>query len=233
MHPKKASIIIPAYNEEARIAETLKAYTSFAKKYGRRCKIELIAVCDGCTDKTPEIVRKFKSVKLIKFPARLGKGGGVFAGFNAATGDIIGFVDADNAIVPKEFEKLITEMLDGCDCAIASRKIPGSKIIEHGNQLKKFGSGAINLIARYIFGLDIHDAQCGAKIFKKEVVQKVLPLMRSTGFEFDIELLWRVKNAGYSIKEVPVTWYAKENSKFSMLESPKMLLSLLLRRIGL
>ncbi len=232
MHPKKVSIIIPAYNEEARIAGTLKNYTSFAKKYKGR-KIELIVVCDGCTDKTSEIVRKFKSVKLLSFPTRLGKGGGVFAGFNAAAGDIIGFVDADNAIVPEEFEKLISKMLDGCDCAIASRKIPGSKIIEQGNPLKKFGSEAINIIARYIFGLNIHDAQCGAKIFKKEVIQKVLPLMRSTGFEFDIEFLWRVKNAGYSIKEVPITWYAKENSKFSMLESPKMFLSLVLRRAGL
>ncbi len=223
----RLSIIIPAYNEEKRIAETLKDYIPYAKKRSA----EIIAVCDG-TDATPKIVKRFRSVRLINVAKKLGKGGGIFRGFKAAAGNILGFVDADNSITPDEFQKLVSEILSGYDCAVASRRIAGSKIIEHGNYTKKLGSIAINLIARRLFGIPVHDTQCGAKAFKKEAIDKILPKMRSTGFEFDVELLWRIKRAGYSIKEVPITWRAKENSKFSMLEAPKMLFNLIFRRIG-
>lgn len=229
----KISIIIPAYNEEARITETVKAYAGFAResrKKGRQ--IEMILVCDGCTDKTAKIAKRFKNVKVLKFAGRLGKGGGVFAGFNSAHGDYLGFVDADNAITPQEYEKLISAVLSGSDCAIASRRIEGSRIVESRSFMQKFGSRALNSLARLLFGLDIHDTQCGAKIFKKEIVEKIHPAMRSSGFEFDIEMLWRIKKAGYSIKEVPITWRGKKDAKFSMLESPKMFFNLILRRLG-
>ena len=90
----------------------------------------------------------------------------------------------------------------------------------------------LNMLTNALFGLGIHDTQCGAKIFKKEVIEKIMPSMRSTGFEFDIEMLWRIKRAGYSIKEVPIIWRGKKDSRFSMLETPKMFASLILRRLG-
>jgi len=227
------SIIIPAYNEEARITSTLKAYSGFSKdsrKQGR--EIELILVCDGCTDKTAKIARRFRNVKVLEFSKRLGKGGGVFAGFNSAKGDYVGFVDADNAITPEEYEKLISAVLKGSDCAIASRRIDGSRIVESRSLMQKFGSRALNSLANMLFDLNIRDTQCGAKIFKKEVVEKILPDMRSSGFEFDIEVLWRIKKAGHSIKEVPITWRGKKDAKFNMLETPKMFFNLVLRRLG-
>lgn len=227
------SIIIPAYNEEARITSTLAAYSDFSRasrKIGRL--IELIVVCDGCTDKTAKISKRFKNVKVLEFAERLGKGGGVFAGFSAAHGDYLGFVDADNAVTPEEYEKLISAVLDGADCAIASRRIEGSRIFESRGEMQKFGSKALNSLAKLLFGLDIRDTQCGAKIFTRGIIEKIMPAMRSSGFEFDIEMLWRIKSAGYAIKEVPITWYGKKDAKFSMLESPKMFANLVLRRLG-
>lgn len=227
------SIIIPSYNEEARITETLKAYSDFSRasrKIGRL--IELIVVCDGCMDNTAKIARRFKNVKVLEFAERLGKGGGVFAGFNAASGDYLGFVDADNAITPQEYEKLISAVLSGADCAIASRRIEGARVVESRSVMQKFGSKALNSLVNMLFGLNIRDTQCGAKIFKKEVIKKIMPAMRSSGFEFDIEMLWRIKRAGYSIKEVPITWRGKKDARFSMLETPKMFASLVLRRLG-
>jgi glycosyltransferase involved in cell wall biosynthesis len=234
----KISIVIPAYNEEARITETLAAYSDFAKAArkngvnGRKIEIELILVCDGCKDKTVKIAKRFKSIKVLEFSERLGKGGGIFAGFNAAKGDYIGFVDADNAITPREYEKLISAVLSGSDCAIASRRIEGSRIVESRSVMQKSGSMLLNVFVRLLFGLKIYDTQCGAKIFSRESVEKILPEMRSTGFEFDIEMLWRIKSAEYSIKEIPIIWRGKKDSRFSMLESPKMFASLVLRRLG-
>ncbi len=227
MNPK-ISIIIPAYNEEKRISQMLKDYVPYAKKRDA----EIIVVCDG-TDKTPKVVKRFRGVRLIQFSTRLGKGGGVIAGFEAATGDLIGFADADNSISPEEFEKLVLAILKGSDCAVASRRISGSKIAESRSGLQRFGSRAINLLARLMFGLAVSDTQCGAKVFRSGAIKKVMPLKRSSGFEFDVELLWRIKNAGFSIKEVPVAWHGKSNSRFSMLECPKMLFNLILRRMGL
>ena len=229
----KLSLVIPAYNEGARIKETLKAYTSFAResrKIGRL--IELIVVCDGCADDTAKIAKRFKNVKVLEFSERLGKGGGVFAGFTAAKGDYLGFVDADNAITPEEYEKLISAVLDGSDCAIASRKMSGSRIVETRGYIQKLGSRALNSLVRMLFDLKINDTQCGAKIFRREVIEKITPSMRSSGFEFDIEMIWRIKNAGYSIKEIPIVWRGKKDARFSMLETPKMFFNLVLRKLG-
>ncbi|MBU4246683.1 MAG: glycosyltransferase, partial [Nanoarchaeota archaeon] len=220
-------------NEEARITSTLKAYSEFSKASRKNgLLIELIVVCDGCLDKTAKIAKRFKNVKVLEFARRLGKGGGVFAGFNAASGDYLGFVDADNAVTPEEYEKLISAVIESADCVIASRKIEGSRIFESRGEMQKFGSKALNSLAKLLFGLEIHDTQCGAKIFSREAIEKIMPAMRSSSFEFDIEMLWRIKHAGYSIKEVPIIWRGKKEAKFSMLESPKMFFNLVLRRLG-
>src|SRR3989344_661968 len=117
------SIVIPAYNEEKRITKTLDEYISYFNKKG--INYEIIVVCDGCTDKTTDIVKKMggknKKIKLFECEKRLGKGGGVYYGFSMCNGDTIGFTDADNAVGPQEYEKLIKN-LENTDCVIASRR---------------------------------------------------------------------------------------------------------------
>ncbi|MDI6888174.1 MAG: glycosyltransferase family 2 protein [Methanocellales archaeon] len=225
---KPISLIIPAYNEEKRIEKSLTDYQAFAGK--NYSDYELLVVCDGCTDRTPEIVKEFcrqdSHIKILEFPHKLGKGGGVLEGFKVAKGDLIGFVDADGAVSPEEFDKLV-KALNGADCAIASRHVATSKILAKQSLLRRTASRGFNLLVRMMFGLPFKDTQCGAKVIKKNIVDDILPKMISRGYEFDVELLWRIKKSGRIIKEVPITWHHKGESRFSLKYAPRMFFGLL------
>lgn len=223
------SIVIPAYNEESRIESTLRDYTETLK--GR--DFEIIVVCDGSKDRTAEISRKY--AKVLEFKERLGKGGGVVEGFKAAKGDIIGYTDADSSLKADQYVKLLDEMqrLGAC-CVIADRKSKEAMIIESQYLMRRFASGAFNLLfPRLLFGLNVRDSQCGGKIFTREFIDRVLPKMKCMGFEFDVELLWRVKKAGCRIVEIPVVWTDDKGSKFSFKYIPSMFVNLMKLRLGL
>jgi glycosyltransferase involved in cell wall biosynthesis len=231
------SIIIPAYNEECRIGATLLAYAKFFKKKIKN--LEIIVVCDG-TDNTDIVVRKiaikYKFIKLLKFPHRLGKGGGVYEGFKAAKGDIIGFADADNSIEPIFFDRLI-QNLKFCDCAIGSRRGKGAKMILPQGTLwiisMRIVSRIFNTFANLILWLGVKDTQCGAKIMKRSVYRAIKNDLKATGFEFDVELLWYIKKYGYRIYEVPVVWKHNLESKSSIKNSYKFLILVLKLRLGI
>jgi len=227
------SLIIPAYNEEKRIRDVLTDYQTFAEQ--NYSDYELLVVCDGCTDRTPEIVKEFcrqnPRIKLLEFLHKLGKGGGVLEGFRVAKGTVIGFVDADGAISPEEFDKLV-KALNGADCAIASRYMATSKILAKQSLTRRVASRGFNLLVRMIFILPFKDTQCGAKALKKNIVDDVLPQMTSRGYEFDVELLWRVKKGGHIIKEIPITWRHRGDSRFSLKYAPWMFFNLLKIRFG-
>ncbi|CAJ35678.1 dolichyl-phosphate beta-glucosyltransferase [Methanocella arvoryzae] len=224
------SVIVPAYNEEDRIEKTLADYSEGLKSAG---DFEIIVVCDGCKDRTPEIAAKY--AKVLTFPNRLGKGGGVLEGFKVARGDIVGFTDADNSLKVDQFLKLIEEMKKtGAGCVIADRKSKEAIIVESQYLIRRLASESFNtLFPRLLFGLKIKDSQCGGKIFKREYVEKVAPLMVCSGFEFDVELLWRMKNAGCVIREVPVVWKDDKGSKFSFKYIPAMGVNLIKTRFGI
>lgn len=224
------SVIIPAYNEEERIERTLEDYS---KALASRGDYEIIVVCDGSTDRTAEIAKKY--AKVLSFPQRLGKGGGVLEGFKVATGDVVGFTDADNSLKADQFLRLVDEMEQtGAGCVIADRKSKEAMIIESQYLIRRLASESFNLLfPRLLFGLKIKDSQCGGKIFKKEYIEKVAPQMACMGFEFDVELLWRLKNAGCAIGEVPVIWKDDKGSKFSFKYIPAMGVNLIRTRLGL
>jgi glycosyltransferase involved in cell wall biosynthesis len=224
------SVIVPAYNEEKRIEQTLKDYFEGLNASGR--DFELIIVCDG-KDSTAKLARPYG--KVLEFSHRLGKGGGVLEGFKAAKGVIIGFTDADNSLKVDQFLRLVDEMdRTGAGCVIADRKSKESMILEGQYLLRRFASGAFNfMMSRAIFGLRIRDSQCGGKIFKKEYVDRVAPLMACKGFEFDVELLWRLQRAGCEIREVPVIWKDDKGSTFGFKYIPSMFSNLVRIRLGL
>jgi len=223
----KLSLVIPAYNEERRITKVLNAYTGSLKP---KADLELIVICDG-TDKTAEIARK-KGAKVLEFKHRLGKGGGVIAGFKEAKGDVVAFVDSDMSVSPEDFWKVYSAIGEH-DVAIASRRTEGAKVPRKQSFNRRLMSNVFNRIIRLLFGLNISDTQCGAKAFKAKAIKVVIPKMKSKGFEFDVELLWRLKKAGFSIVEVPVTWVDEKGSTFNLSHAPGMLLSLLRTRLGL
>ena len=205
------SLIIPAYNEEKRIKQTLVKYFNVLLK--NNFNFEIIVEMDGCTDRTPEIVRNFakkhKQIKILEFKKKLGKGGGILKGFEKANGEIIGFVDADGSVHPDDIVKLIKVLeKTKADGVIASRRMKESVVI---NQpfLRKVLSKCFNILVRILFFFPYKDTQCGAKFFRKNVIKEILPLMNTHGFAFDVELLYLIKKKGFKVVEVGVTWEDK------------------------
>jgi len=221
------SIIIPAYNEEKRIETTLLNYSNHFQDQ------EIIVVCDG-TDKTQNIVgklsEKYPNIKLLRFEKKLGKGGGIIEGFKEANGDKIGFVDADESVTPDDVKRMF-DYLPDVDGVIASRRLKDSRILIKQPTKRRIASRVFNIIVRLIFGLNLKDTQCGAKVFRKEAIKDVLSELKTKGFEFDVELLWRLKKKGYKVVEFPITWRHSEGSSFSLSNAPKMFFSLLKVRI--
>jgi glycosyltransferase involved in cell wall biosynthesis len=221
------SIIVPAYNEEKRIRGMLGLYAGYFFERYRDC--EFIVVADG-SDRTAEIVKEiitiFPSIRLLEYRKRLGKGGGIMEGFRNARGDIMAFVDADESVSPPDLGRVISS-LDTADCAIGSRRTPGSRIMRRQPFEREAISRAFNRLVNLMFNLGIRDTQCGAKAFRKEVVDFVLPKIRSNGFEFDVELLWRIKKNGFSVIEVPIDWKHSEHSRFSLKHAPRMFANLM------
>ncbi|MBU0761929.1 MAG: glycosyltransferase [Candidatus Altiarchaeota archaeon] len=227
------SIVIPSYNERNRIFKTLDAYTSFFDT--KKIRYEII-VADISTDGSKELIRKYqkkhKNVVVLDIKQR-GKGLAVFEGFKISKGKLLSFTDADNATPPPEFFKLYGE-LEGFDAAIGSRGMRRSKVVNyHQSFFRRLGSFVLGVVFVYfIFGLHIHDTQCGAKIFRREKILKVLPKMRITNSIFDIELLWRFSKIG-KINEVPIKWVDDNFSHFRWSETISEFFWLLRVRFGL
>lgn len=221
------SIVIPAYNEENRIRNVISKFCNFYPDS------ELIVVCDG-TDNTAKIVKGFSlecpKIKLLEFSGRLGKGKGIIEGFKVAKGDNIGFVDADESVEPDDLKKML-EALSSVDGVIASRRLKESKILVKQPLIRRIPSRIFNIIVRVIFSMDFKDTQCGAKLFKKKAIKDVLADLKTKDFEFDVELLWKLKKKGYNIVEYPITWKHSEGSSFSLSKAPKMFFSLLKVRL--
>ncbi len=225
--PVNVSLVIPAYNEENRIKNVMTRYLDFFPGF------ELIVVCDG-TDSTTSIVKKFMNgypqIKLLEFNERLGKGKGIIEGMKVARGNIIGFVDSDESIDPGDVGKMIGT-LSNVDGVIASRRLKQSKIIIKQSLMRRISSKAFNILVNIIFNLGFEDTQCGAKFFRKEAISDVLNDLKTKEFEFDVELLWKLKKKGYNVVEYPITWKHSEGSSFSLFNGPKMIFSLLKVRL--
>lgn len=210
----KLSIVIPAYNEEKRVEAVLEKYLA-AFPSG-----EIILVSNGSTDHTVSIAnsfkKKFSNLKISDFKEKLGKGGAIKEGFRAAKGGLISFVDCDLSTHPSEFLKLVRAMSGQADAAIASRRIPGAKIVGRQPILRTIAGKIFNILVRTVVGLSYIDTQCGAKIFTRNFVEQILPLVQSTGFVFDVELLLRAKQKGMRVLEVPITWHHEAHSTFSL-----------------
>ena len=225
---EKYSLVIPAYNEEDRIMPLFDTIAGFDG--------ELIVVCDG-DDGTADVVdriaarRQDLTIRCLRFDHRLGKGGGVIAGLMAARFPLVGYFDADGSTGIDEMKRLFF-MLSDADGAIGSRWVSGSTLKVRQSLLRQFESRAFNLLIRILFGLAYNDTQCGAKVFKKSAIDAVLPKMISRGFEFDVELLWRLRSAGFRVVEAPIAWQNKEDSRVRKSDMIRMLAGLFFVRFG-
>jgi len=206
----RLDVVIPAYNEERRIGATLDAYRAGCSDPGTAFVVAL----DGCDDATGAVVRRHAEidprVRLIEFP-KLGKGGVLMEAFRRCSGDLIGFVDADCATPPAEFLRLV-EVARQADVAIASRRHPAAVLPVRRPLSRRITSAGFAAGTRRLFGLDVLDTQCGAKVLRREVVERAVPLMSSRDFLFDVDLLLVARALGYRIAEVPTVWIDRAGS---------------------
>jgi|SRR3989344_6652620 len=227
------SIIIPAHNEEERILKTLKDYAAFFD-IKLKNNYEIIVIPNACKDNTVKIVAEFsKKHHKVKYKGlkEAGKGIALIEGFKIANGSLIGFVDADNSTSAKEFYKLMG-VIDSYDGAIASRWMKES-IVDIKQPLPRVIAGrAFNFIVKFLLGIRFHDTQCGAKLFKKEVIKKIYTKLGITKWAFDIDLLYLMKYYNYKIKEVPIKWADTISSKLKILKASfEMFLALIRLRL--
>jgi glycosyltransferase involved in cell wall biosynthesis len=208
--------LIPAYNEEARIEPVLREYAAFfARNYSGT--FQLVVVLNGCKDNTLGVVQRvakeFPCIGWLDFPAPIGKGGALIEGLKlAGKADLIGYVDADGATPPHAFLDLVKK-IGAADCVIGSRWLPGAVIHQSQTGNRRFASRVFHFIVQTLFWLNIRDTQCGAKVMKREVVEKIHPTLRIADMAFDINLLVSIKRAGFKILEVPTEWTDQAGSK--------------------
>ena len=218
------SVVIPAHNEAEEIGDLLEAFSAFEG-------LQLIVAEDASTDGTQEIVREFASrndnVVLTSSRTLVGKGAAVERGLALATGDVLGFIDGDGSIHPRDFMRVAAATNDGADLAVGSRNLPNSVIV-HPQPLSRRISGSIyRLLARALLHTDIRDFQCGCKAFRRGVW--TAPSVACKGFAFDAELIAKAHKRGCTIVEVPITWSDKSNSKVSVAKAVLPMLKCLLK----
>jgi len=204
------SLIIPVHNGEKVIQKTIREYFShFSKDFE---KLEIIIVCNACTDKTEERCRELRNeipLKVVLAPQR-GKGNALTKGFRNAENEIIGFIDVDNPFDLNKISEMIS-LLKNSDVVIATKFKKGDFKMQTSS-LRRFFSLGNAFVAKVFFGLNIQDTQGGAKFMRRNVWEKIEGNFVCTGFEFDIEMLYKMQKKGYKIKEY---YLVPKNSDFS------------------
>ncbi|MEI7541930.1 MAG: dolichyl-phosphate beta-glucosyltransferase [bacterium] len=209
------SIVIPAYNEEKRLPDTLKKLLKFVSS--KKINAEIIVVDDGSKDDTAAVVLALKNpkIKLIKNTKNMGKGFSVQNGVKNAKGDIILFTDADMSTPIKHLSEFIQYHKEGYEVVIASRDLVESKVIVPQSPFREISGKVFNLMVRLVTGLPIHDTQCGFKSFTKKASKLIFSKQTIVGFGFDVEILFIAHSHKLSIKEAAVEWYNAPGTKVS------------------
>jgi dolichyl-phosphate beta-glucosyltransferase len=212
------SIVIPAYNEQARLEPTLWTYLPYFRS--RKEPFELIVVDDGSLDATTSIVERIANtapeVRLIRLAENRGKGYAVRSGVVNARGRLILFADADGATAPEEFARLYSALGSGADVAIGSRALKARTVAVRTRLHRRIIGRAFHALVRLCGADDLADTQCGFKLFRGPVAQVLFSRMRINGFSFDVEVLMMARLCGFSVAEVPVNWIHQPGSRINL-----------------
>ena len=210
------SLIIPAYNEETRLPETLRQVFEFAAR--QPYSMEVLVVENGSQDNTLQIAREFAThnpqLRVLQNPES-GKGGAVQQGMLAAQGEYRFMCDVDFSMPIDEINRFLPPALKDCDIAIASREAPGA--VRHGEPYYRHFVGRMyNGLIRRLALPGLQDTQCGFKCFRGNVAAELFPHQTLTGWSFDVEILFIARLLGYTIVEIPIHWYYDPRSKIKV-----------------
>jgi len=214
------SVILPAYNEAASIGRALAAMRTFLEDQGYA--YEVIVAADG-DDATPEIVcqaaRDWPQLRLSAERGRHGKGHGIRRGMALASGEIVGFLDADYKTPIDEATKLLPWLRQGYDVVIGSRALDDSRIEVHQPWYRRWGSRGFALVMHGIVGLHhIRDTQCGFKFFQRGAALEIFRRARIDGYMCDVEILWLAEQLRYQVKEVGIRWRDDGDSRLQLVQ---------------
>jgi dolichyl-phosphate beta-glucosyltransferase len=220
------SIVIPAFNESARIPATLENVVACVRE--REWTAEVIVVNDGSTDETAAVVRAFAQnvpeVRLIENPGNRGKGYSVRAGLLQALGEVVMFTDADLSSPMEEAQLLFDAIAAGADIAIGSRWLGSSRQTHRQPLYRQVFGRCFNAVTRAVMGLPFADTQCGFKAFTRSAAQTVFQLQTIERWGFDPEILFIALKRGFNIVEVPVSWGHDARTRMSYLKDGAQML---------
>jgi len=216
MNEPSLLLLIPAYNEERRIEPVLRDYARYFQEHYRG-RFQLVVVLNGCIDNTLSVVMRvaaqFPAVRALDFPDPIGKGGALIEGLKLAPdADLVGYVDADGASPPRALHELV-KLTDKADCVIGSRWLPGAVLHQAQTWLRRFTSRCFHLVVEFFLRMHIKDTQCPCKVIRRAAVEKIHSSLRIADLAFDVNLLYSLKRAGFSVLEVPTEWTDKTGSK--------------------
>ena len=215
----KFSVIVPAYKEGKTIKDNLleirKALLESVDSF------EILAVNDGSPDNTKEQIMEaaalYPEIKYAGYDKNLGKGGAIKHGVSEASGDVIGFIDADLDIDPSHLVRYYEHMEQtGCDVVIGSKMHKDSKL--DYPPMRKFVSWGYFVILKVLFGMNIKDTQTGVKLYKASLIKSVAPKLKVKGYAFDIEVLALCAHEGAVIEQMPVEVVFKRNASFGRIK---------------
>ncbi|MCG3175565.1 MAG: Undecaprenyl-phosphate 4-deoxy-4-formamido-L-arabinose transferase [Candidatus Omnitrophica bacterium] len=202
------SIVVPVYNEELSLPETLRRLKAYLDLKGRPW--EVVVVSDGSVDRTDTIASEAAAadprVRHIRLERNRGKGAAVRQGVRASKGRYVLFTDADLSAPIKESEKLLERLIAGADVAVGSRALRSSGCDVRQTPKRYLAGRVFNVLVRSVLGLGIRDTQCGFKAFGRGAADRLFGAQTLEGFGFDVEVLYLARKYGMRVEEVPVMW---------------------------
>lgn len=225
----RLSVVLPAFNEQDRIAAAVGRVRAELEPAVGRGQLEIVVVDDGSSDETAEAARRGGADQVISHPGNRGKGAAVRSGMLAGNGRTLAFTDADLSYAPAQIAQLMEHVEAGWDVVAGSRKHLDTRTIVKAGRLREVGGRVINLFSAYVLLGRYRDTQCGLKAFRSDVAQLIFSHTRIDGFAFDIEVFALVERYRLALIEVPVSLSNSERSTVRVLRDAARLVRDLFR----
>lgn len=219
MTDREVSVVLPAYNEAGTLERTVRVTLETLGAFLPAGSFEVIVAEDGCDDRTPEIAARLAAeddrVRHFHSDERLGRGGALERAFEASEGDVLVYFDTDLATDMRHLEQLVEAVrTEGYDVATGSRWMPGNVATRPFE--RDVASRGYNSMVRLFLRTGLRDHQCGFKAFDREALFSLADAVEDDHWFWDTEVLVRAQRAGYEIREFPVDWEPKGDTKVDL-----------------